>query len=85
MRKISSLKRGEHVIFLVYNSIYARKIHETGTVVYVTPKTVAVSWLEGYKNRDDDIPYEDMVAVYNKNGEHMEFGSISGPSDLLQT
>lgn len=46
-------------------------------------KKVCVSWLEGYKDRHDFIPFEDMLAVHNPNGEMMKFDNISGNSDLL--
>lgn len=50
---------------------------------YENTKKICVSWLEGYKDRRDFIPFEDMLAVYNPNGEMMKFDNISGKSDLL--
>lgn len=35
------------------------------------------------EDRHDFIPFDDMLAVYNPNGEMMKFGNISGKSDLL--
>lgn len=32
---------------------------------------------------DAFIPYEDMLAVYNPNGDYMRFSGVEGPSDEL--
>lgn len=40
-------------------------------------------WLEGYKDYRKPIPFKDMLAVYNPNGEMMKFENVSGMSDLL--
>ena len=84
-RDCSSLKDGEQVVFYIYSDIYEKKIPETGTVsgVNLHRKEVYVHWLEGYKDRHDVISYSDMIAVYNKDGEMMQWPGISGPSDLL--
>ena len=56
-----------------------------GIVLWVNKnhKTVMVSYLEGYKDRSDPIPFEDMIAAYDENGEMMDFGGIRGNSVLL--
>lgn len=84
-RDCSSLKNGEQVVFNIYSDIYKNKIPETGTVEDVSTerKEVHIHWLEGYKDRHDVVPFEDMIAVYNKDGEMMKWKGISGPSDLL--
>lgn len=84
-RKCTSLKRNEQVVFLIYSDIYNRKIPMDGSVISVNEGTrkVDISWLEGYKDRHDSILYEDMLAVYNPEGEIMKFENISGKSDLL--
>ena len=84
-RDCSTLKNGEQVVFYIYSDIYKKKIPETGTVEYVSSerKEVHVNWLEGYKDRHDVVPFGDMIAVYNKDGEMMRWPGISGPSDLL--
>jgi hypothetical protein len=84
-RKCTSLKSREEVIFNIYSDILKRKNAETGTVQLVNEvqRKVMVHWLEGYKDRHDMIPFEDMLAVYNANGEYMTFDNISGKSDLL--
>lgn len=84
-RKCSSLKLNEIVVFKIYNDIYEEKRPMDGTVIDVEQerKIVWVSWLEGYKNRLDLIPFEDMLAVYNPEGEMMKFDNISGRSDIL--
>ena len=85
MRKCSSLKKNEQVVFRTYSDIFGRKIYETGSVIYVLPnsKTVAVSYLDGYRSATEDIPYEDMVACYDDTGNYMEFDNIKGRSVFL--
>lgn len=84
-RKCSSLQANEQVVFKIYSDIYKKKIPMDGNIISVheTAKNVCVSWLEGYKHRDDIISFEDMLAVHNPNGEMMKFDNISGKSDLL--
>lgn len=81
----SSLPDGVEVTFMVYSNILKRKVPETGTVLWVDQdkKTVAVAWLDGYKSRTEDIPYEDMLAMYDKSGTEMSFEHIHGPSIKL--
>lgn len=85
IRKCTSLKVNEPVVFNIYSDIYKKKVPMDGSViqVYSDSKKVGVSWMEGYKDRHDFIPFEDMLAVYNPDGEMMKFGNISGKSDLL--
>ena len=84
-RAINSLLPGESVVFNIYDDIFGRKSPIDGTVDFVNDelKFVSVSYLYGYQNRDAFIPYEDMLAVYNPNGEYMTFGCICGKSDIL--
>lgn len=84
-RRCSDLEVGEPVVFNLWSNIYKRKIPFDGTVVAVYPKQreVAVSYLLGYRGECDNIPYEDMIAVYNKYGKIMQFENIVGKSDLL--
>lgn len=84
-RKCTSLKENENVVFNIYSDIYKKKIPMDGTVLSVNENTkkVCVSWLDGYKDRHDFIPFEDMLGVYNPNGKMMKFDNISGKSDLL--
>lgn len=84
-RCCTSLKEYEPVVFLVYSDIYKRKVPTEGNVLYVDEqlKTVCVSWLEGYKDRKEDVPFSDMLAVYNPKGILMHFENIFGQSDVL--
>ena len=84
-RNCSSLKPNEQVVFKIYSDIYKEKIPTYGNVTFVNTerRTVDVNWLEGYKDRHDTIAYEDMLAVYNPEGETMKFKGISGRSDIL--
>lgn len=84
-RKCSSLQENEQVVFKVDPYHNNEKRVFDGSVIYVSPdrKQVCVCYLEGYKSRTDDIPYEDMLAVYDKEGNYMKFDNISGPSRKL--
>lgn len=84
-RPCSSLCKDEIVIFLCYNDIYNKKIPTDGNVIYVdyVRHEVCVCYLDGYKSESDFIPYEDMIAVHDPEGEQMSFDHISGPSQLL--
>ena len=83
--KCSELKVNAQVVFKIYCDIYKRKIYEIGSVIYVLPnrREVCVCYLDGYKSRSENIPYEDMVACYDENGEMMSFNNIKGKSVLL--
>ena len=85
--KCSELKQGDVVVFNV--TIYAGGKEEVydGNVIYVDNerKTVCVCYLEGYKSRTDDIPFDKMIAKFDENGEEMLFGGwIRGKSVLLE-
>ena len=84
-RLCSSLKQNENVVFMHYSDIYKKKIPMDGNVISVQKnhKCVAVCYLEGYRSISTSIPYKDMLAVYDKNGKHMKFENISGPSQKL--
>lgn len=85
VRKCSSLREGEQVVFLIYSGILNKKTPMDGSVIFVSPKTekVAICWLEGYKSRTDFIPFCDMLAVHNPEGEMIKFGNLYGRSDRL--
>lgn len=82
--KCSELKPGDQVVYKITENGAAR--YETGTVVLVTPGNglVHACRLEGYKNRDDTIPFKDMAAKYDPAGKEMRFGNIHGPSVELE-
>jgi hypothetical protein len=84
-RTCSSLQNNENVVFKIYSEIYKKKIYMDGHIISINDKVKKawVCWLEGYKSRNDLVPFEDMVAVYDLYGEKMKFDNISGPSVLL--
>ena len=84
-RLCSSLKSGEPVVANIYSYILHRKTPMDGTVVFVFPdrKEVCVSWMEGYKERYNNISFPDMLAAYDSDGEMMHFENIYGKSVLL--
>lgn len=85
-RKCKDLKLHETVIFKVFNDILNREIYECGTIEEIDPtlNRVWISWLEGYKDRGNYFPFEKLVSVYDENGEQMTFGTLTGPSVLLE-
>lgn len=85
-RKCSDLKEMEQVVFRVDPYYQENKEVFFGDVINVYPesKRVDVVYLEGYKSRSDAIPYDDMFAVYDEDGEWMSFGGVSGKSILLK-
>lgn len=85
--RCSELKQGDVVVFNV--TVYADGKEETydGNVISVNNerKTVSVCYLEGYKSRNDNIPFNKMIAKADENGEEMLFGGwIRGKSVLLE-
>jgi hypothetical protein len=59
--------------------------YESGTIILIDRKaqTVNVCWLQGHHSRNDDVPFEDITAVYDPKGEHLKIGSFTGKSRLL--
>lgn len=82
MAKCSELKPGDQVVYKIMAG--GRQDYADGTVVLVTPGTVHACRLEGYKNRDDTIPFADMLAKYDPTGPEARFGCIHGPSAMLE-
>lgn len=83
-RNVRTLQKHEQVVFYVYNNIYQKKIPEVGSVLTVEDQGVWISWLDGYKDRRELIPFTDMIAVYDENGEMMKWTGIEGKSVLLE-
>ena len=85
-RKCSDLNKMEQVVFRVDPYYQGNKEVFFGNVLRVHPDAhkVFVIYLEGYHSRSDAIPYNDMLAVYDEDGEWMSFGGVSGKSVLLK-
>ena len=85
MLKCSELKKDRPVVCNVWDVAHVKKYPTDGNVIYVLPekRTVCVGYMDGYHYRTDDVPYEDMLAAYDKDGEMMRFDNIKGPSVLL--
>jgi hypothetical protein len=85
-RSCKNLKLQDIIIFRVFNNILNREIYECGTIeeIDLALNRVWISWLEGYRDRGDYFPFEKLVAVYDENGEQMTFGTLTGPSVLLE-
>ena len=80
--KCSELKPGDQVVYKLHEG--GREDYGDGTVVLITPGFVHASRLEGYRDRDDAVPFADMLAKYDPEGEEMRFGHIHGPSVKLE-
>lgn len=85
-RKCSDLNKMEQVVFRIDPYYQGNKEVFFGNVINVYPesKRVDVVYLEGYKSRNDFIPYDDMLAVYDEDGKMMSFDGVSGKSILLK-
>ena len=83
--RCSELEEDTPVVFKVDPYHKGKKKIFDGTVVYVhkTNRKICVSYLYGYQNFHDNIPYEDMIAAYDENGEMIRFENVSGRSVLL--
>lgn len=84
-RKVSELKQGDLVVFRIDAHGWGKKYSEYGHVYEVRKeeKKVDVHWLCGYQDRHDKIPFEDVLAVHDENGEWMDFDGVRGRSLLL--
>lgn len=82
MARCSELKPGDQVVYKIRKD--GREDYADGTVVLVTGRHVHACRLEGYRNRDDAVPFEDMLAKYDPEGSEMRFGHIHGPGTALE-
>lgn len=84
--KHTQLKQEDLVIFLIKDDLSKEEVYEQGSVikVYSHNKSIDILWLEGYRSRVDNVPFNKVIAKYDKNGEQMKFDVFSGPSVLLE-
>lgn len=83
--KIKDLKPNDNVVFMVDPYGEGREQYFDGHVISVYEKVIFVSYLYGYKSMTDPIPYDKMIAKYDKeNGVEMRFDNIVGESILLE-
>jgi len=57
---------------------------EEGTVLFVSKSHAAVIWLEGYQSRNDDVPFEEVLSVYDPKGPRHSLAPFSGPGYLTE-
>ncbi|MBO3398522.1 hypothetical protein JJB71_13335 [Clostridium perfringens] len=82
------LKENDLVLFKTYSDILKRETSEVGNVIYVREdnKIVAISWLDGYQSRIDDIEFDKVIAKIDKDeGEYGEIDNISGYFVMLES
>ncbi len=82
----SDLQPNDNVVF---QTITNDKLPETfeGHVLFVNTdsKTVTVCYLDGYRSETNNVPFDHVLAKYDKNGIPRTFGNcISGPSVLVK-
>lgn len=85
--KHKDLKENDLVLFKKYSYILKRDHVEVGNVIYVREdnKTVAISWLDGYNSKTDDIEFDKVIAKIDKdNGEYSEIDNIRGCFIMLE-
>lgn len=81
------LKENDLVLFKTYSDILKRETSEVGNVIYVREdnETVAISWLDGYQSRVDDIEFDKVIAKIDKDeGEYGEIEDIRGYFIMLE-
>lgn len=81
------LKENDLVLFKMYSDILKKETSEVGNVIYVREdnKTVAISWLDGYQSRIDDIEFDKVIAKIDKDeGEYGEIDNIRGYFVMLE-
>lgn len=78
--KCSELPKDSKVLFRVDPYYQGNKSIYQGfaIIIYDHMPKICVSYLEGYKSRVDDIPYEDMIAVYDKDGPKQDIEGWKG-------
>ena len=82
-----NLKENDLVLFKTYSDILNRDYVEVGNVIYVREdnKTVAISWLDGYQSRSEDIKFNKVIAKIDKDeGEYGEIDGIRGIFIMLE-
>ena len=82
-----NLKENDLVLFKTYSDILNRDYVEVGNVIYVREdnKTVAISWLDGYQSRSEDIKFNKVIAKIDKDeGEYGEIDGIRGRFIMLE-
>lgn len=85
--KYIDLKENDLVLFKTYSDILKRDYAEVGNVIYIREdnKTIAISWLDGYQSRVDDIEFDKVIAKIDKdNGEYGEIDCIRGYFIMLE-
>lgn len=82
-----NLKENDLVLFKTCSDILNRDYVEVGNVIYVREdnKIVAISWLDGYQSRSEDIKFNKVIAKNDKdNGEYGEIDDIRGYFIMLE-
>lgn len=85
--KHMDLKENDLVLFKTYSDILKRDRAEVGNAIYVREdnKTVAISWLDGYQSRTDDIEFDKVIAKIDKdNGKYGKIDNIRGYFIMLE-
>ena len=82
----SELKDAQSVVFQITPESHSEKVYLFGSVFSVNneKRTVCVRYLDGPKSKYKHIPFEDMIAVYDKNAPLRKIGPISGNCILLE-
>lgn len=86
MRKCSSLRSNEAVVFLIPSDFDRnKKDTEWGNVSFVDTERrfVSIEYLYGYQSRHYNCPFEDMLAVHNPDCKEKRFGCIHGNCEDL--
>lgn len=77
--QVKALLRSGSIILWPY-----REGVEEGYVLSLGETSVAVSWLEGYRSRNDDVPYDQVLSIHNSRAPEHTCGLFSGRGFLTQ-
>lgn len=72
------LKKDAKVLWLYQGNV------ETGDVLFVNGENVDLIWLEGYKSRNDTVPFSEILAIWDPEGPAHEIFPFSGPGYLTE-
>lgn len=57
---------------------------EEGTVLSVRGDQAALVWLEGYKSRNDDVPFNEILSVHDPKGPELSLFPFKGKGYLTE-
>lgn len=77
----ADLKEGHSILWPYRGEV------EMGDVILADAerRVVTVAWLDGYRSRTDDVPFDDVIGAYSAEGRQVQLGHISGKTLFTAT